>query len=178
MDILLHLPAYRVSVCQPCGIAVAPHKLQDHLNNLHRYPPLSLTTIIKIMEARLPVENRVSKCHRGRWPMLKSQMTEMLMVLVLHWVNWRAQGNNYVSQGGEHGIPLSLSAVTIHIPGPDLSARDIAPRCLWSSSLTNPHLIAGVDAIDISPCKTTHHCHVVRASFLVSIPQSLRSGRG
>jgi hypothetical protein len=96
-----------------------PHRLQDHLNNLHRYPPLSLTTIIKTMEARLLPENRASKCHRGRWPMLKSQTTEMLVVLVLHWVNWRAQGNNcdhyYVSQGGEHGIPLSFCRHHIRI---------------------------------------------------------------
>lgn len=35
MDILLHLPAHRVMVCLPCGIAVAPHRLQNHLKKLH-----------------------------------------------------------------------------------------------------------------------------------------------
>lgn len=35
MDILLHLPAHRVLVCLPCGIAVAPHRLQSHLRMLH-----------------------------------------------------------------------------------------------------------------------------------------------
>lgn len=35
MDILLYLPSYRVMVCKPCGIAVAPHRLQAHLNKLH-----------------------------------------------------------------------------------------------------------------------------------------------
>jgi hypothetical protein len=76
---------------------------------------------------------------------------------VLHWVNWLMQGNNcdyyYVGQGGEHKIPLSLSAVTIDTPGPKPSARDIAPRCLWSSSRTNPHLIADVNVVDVSTCK-------------------------
>jgi len=37
--------------------------------------------------------------------MLKFLITKILVFLVLHWVNWRAQGNNcdyyYVGQGGE-----------------------------------------------------------------------------
>jgi hypothetical protein len=35
MDILLHLPAYRVLVCQPYEVVVAPYRLQDHLNKFH-----------------------------------------------------------------------------------------------------------------------------------------------
>jgi hypothetical protein len=35
MDILLYLPSYRVMVCKPCGVAIAPHRLQAHLNKLH-----------------------------------------------------------------------------------------------------------------------------------------------
>jgi hypothetical protein len=37
--------------------------------------------------------------------MLKPLTTKILVFLVLHWVNWRMQGNNcdyyYVGQGGE-----------------------------------------------------------------------------
>ena len=35
MDILLHLPNHGVIVCRPCGVAIAPHNLQAHLNRLH-----------------------------------------------------------------------------------------------------------------------------------------------
>ena len=35
MDVLLYLPSYRVMVCKPCGVAIAPHRLQAHLNKLH-----------------------------------------------------------------------------------------------------------------------------------------------
>jgi hypothetical protein len=35
MDILIHLPSYRVMVCKPCGVAVPPYMLQAHLNKLH-----------------------------------------------------------------------------------------------------------------------------------------------
>jgi hypothetical protein len=36
------------------------------------------------MEARHPLETTVAKRHRGRWPMLKSLITEILVYLVLH----------------------------------------------------------------------------------------------
>ena len=35
MDILVHLPNHGVVVCRPCGVAIAPHNLQAHLNRLH-----------------------------------------------------------------------------------------------------------------------------------------------
>ena len=89
--------------------------------------------------------------------MLESLTTKILVLLVLHWVNWRAQGNNCdyysVCQGGEHKIPLFLSAVTIDIPGPNPSARDITPHCLWSLSRSDPYLIMDVNVVDISPAR-------------------------
>lgn len=35
MNILVHLPNHGVIVCRPCGVAIAPHNLQAHLNRLH-----------------------------------------------------------------------------------------------------------------------------------------------
>jgi hypothetical protein len=35
IDILIYLPRYRVMGCKPYGVAIAPHRLQAHLNKLH-----------------------------------------------------------------------------------------------------------------------------------------------
>jgi hypothetical protein len=57
------------------------------------------------MEARLPPEKTMAKCHRGFQPKLKSPIREILELLVRRQANWQAQGNNcdhcYVGQGGD-----------------------------------------------------------------------------
>jgi hypothetical protein len=35
MDILVHLPNHGAVVYPPCGVAIAPHNLQAHLDKLH-----------------------------------------------------------------------------------------------------------------------------------------------
>ena len=55
--------------------------------------------------------------------MLKFLTTEILVFLVLHWIDWRAHGNNcdyyYVGQDEKISItPLSHSAVAIDMPDP------------------------------------------------------------
>jgi hypothetical protein len=90
--------------------------------------------------------------------MLEFLKTEILVFLVLHWVDWRAHGNNcdyyYVGQDEKiSNIPLSLSAVAIDTRDPSPSTRDIAHHCLWPSSRSNSCLITDVNMIDTFPCK-------------------------
>jgi hypothetical protein len=90
--------------------------------------------------------------------MLKFLTTEILVFLVLHWVDWRAHGNNcdyyYVGQDEKiSNIPLSLSAVAIDTHDPSPSTRDIAHHCLWPSSRSNSCPITDVNMIDTFPCK-------------------------
>jgi hypothetical protein len=78
--------------------------------------------------------------------------------LVLHWVDWRAHGNNcdnyYVGQDEKiSNIPLSHSVVAIDMTDPSSSVPDSPPRCLWPSSLSNSCLIMDVNVIDAFPCK-------------------------
>ena len=84
--------------------------------------------------------------------MLKFLTTEILVFLVLHWVNWRAHGNNcdyyYVGQDEKISInPLSLSVLAVDTPDPSPSTRDIAHHCLWPSSRSNSCLITDVNTM-------------------------------
>lgn len=87
-------------------------QVQASVQFCHRYPPLFPTTT-KMMEARHPPEATVAKRYRGRWSTWKPLTTKILVFLVLHWVNWRAQGNNYdyyyMGQGGEDTENPALS---------------------------------------------------------------------
>ena len=55
---------------------------------------LGFPTTTKTMEARHPPETTMAKRYQGRWSMLKHLTIKILVFLVLHWVNWRTQGNN------------------------------------------------------------------------------------
>ena len=93
--------------------------------------------------------------------MLKFLTTEILVFLVLHWVDWRAHGNNcdyyYVGQDEKISItPLSHSAVAIDMPDPSLLVPDSPPHCLWPSSRSNSYLMTDVNMIDTFPCKDSN----------------------
>jgi hypothetical protein len=65
-----------------------------------------------MMEARLQPKKAMVYCHRRRWPKLKSLKTEMLVFLVSHRTDWRAQGNNcncyYAGQGEDDTENLTV----------------------------------------------------------------------
>jgi hypothetical protein len=90
--------------------------------------------------------------------MLKFPTTEILVFLVLHWVDWRAHGNNcdyyYVGQDEKISItPLSHSDVAIDMPDPSSPVPDSPPHCLWPSSRSNSYLMTDLNAIDTFSCK-------------------------
>jgi hypothetical protein len=120
-------------------------QVQKSAHFCHRYPrPFRTTT--KTMRARLtPKKLWVESCRR-RWPMLKFLARETLAFLVLHWVNWRAHGDNcdyyHVDQGREdiENPTLSHPAVAIGTPG----LRFVAARGSSPSSCSSSHLMMRV----------------------------------
>jgi hypothetical protein len=100
----------------------------------------------------------VAKRHRGRWPMLKFLTTKIQVFLVLHWVDWRVQGNNFdrylLSPGREDTTNPALSFRRRHEYARfNLPVPDTTPYSLWPSSLGNSCLKTDLNAIDTFPCK-------------------------